>query len=274
MSGHVKQAKEMFEQGYSCSQAIFAAFADETGLDPETAIKISSSFGGGMGRLREVCGAVSGMFLVVGAKYGYTDPQDKLAKDEHYRLIQSLAKKFKERHGTIICRELLGREAGWDNPKSDERTRDYYNARPCKKLVVEAAMILDEYIVNRKMEENKMIKIAVASENEMVTGHFGHCTNFNIFEADNGQILKSESIPNPGHKPGFLPNYLNDLGVNVIISGGMGGGAIEIFNEKNIEVIVGAEGNALEAAQAYLQGKLVSTGSVCHEHEHHDECGN
>lgn len=119
-----------------------------------------------------------------------------------------------------------------------------------------------------------MIKIAVASENQLVTGHFGHCINFNIFEADNGQILKSESIPNPGHKPGFLPNYLNDLGVNVIISGGMGGGAIEIFNEKNIEVIVGAEGNAMEAAQAYLKGELVSTGSVCHEHQHHDECEN
>lgn len=119
-----------------------------------------------------------------------------------------------------------------------------------------------------------MIKIAVASENEIVTGHFGHCTNFNIFEAENGEILKSVSIPNPGHKPGFLPNYLNDLGVNVIISGGMGGGAIEIFNEKNIEVIVGAEGNAMEAAKAYLQGELISTGSVCHDHQHHDECGN
>ena len=274
MSGHVQQAKELFEEGYSCSQAIFAAFADETGLEFETALKIASSFGGGMGRLREVCGAVSGMFLVVGAKYGYTDPQDKCSKDEHYCLIQVLAKKFQEREGTIICRELLGREAGWDNPKSDERIRDYYNTRPCTRFVVEAATILDEYIVSRKMEENRMIKIAVASENEMVTGHFGHCINFNIFEAENGEIQKSVSIPNPGHKPGFLPNYLNDLGVNVIISGGMGGGAIEIFNEKNIEVIVGAEGNAMSAAKAYLKGELISTGSVCHEHQHHDECGN
>ncbi len=274
MSVHVQLAKELFEKGYSCSQSIFAAFQDETGLDMETALKISSSFGGGMGRLREVCGAVSGMLLVVGAKYGYTMPDDKSAKDEHYRLIQDLAKEFKEREGTIICRELLKLSAGWDNPKSDERTRQYYNTRPCTNFVMEAAIILDEYIVKRKMEETKMIKIAVASENEMVTGHFGHCINFNIFEAENGQILKSESIPNPGHKPGFLPNYLNDLGVNVIISGGMGGGAIEIFNEKNIEVIVGAEGNAMLAAKAYLQGKLISTGSVCHEHQHHDECGN
>jgi C_GCAxxG_C_C family probable redox protein len=152
MSGHTQQAVELFEKGYNCSQAIFAAFCDETGVDSETALKISASFGGGMGRLREVCGAVSGMFLVVGAKYGYAKPDDRVAKDEHYRLIQELAKKFKEHEGTIICSELLGREAGWDNPNSDERTRDYYNLRPCAKFVVEAAIILDEYIASRKLE--------------------------------------------------------------------------------------------------------------------------
>ena len=118
-----------------------------------------------------------------------------------------------------------------------------------------------------------MIKIAVASEKDMVTEHFGHCMNFNIFEAENDWIVKSESILNPGHRPGFLPNFLNDMGVNVIISGGMGGGAIDIFNEKGIEVIVGARGNAKEAAEAYLKGTLKSTVSVCHEHQHHDKCG-
>lgn len=124
-----------------------------------------------------------------------------------------------------------------------------------------------------QLEGKEMIKIAVASENEMVAEHFGHCVNFNIFEAENNQIVKSESIPNPGHKPGFLPNFLNDMGVNVIISGGMGGGAIDIFNEKGIDVIVGASGNAKTLAEAYLQGSLKSTGSVCHEHQNHDECG-
>ena len=118
-----------------------------------------------------------------------------------------------------------------------------------------------------------MINIAVASEKEMVTEHFGHCMNFNIFQAENNQIVKSESIPNPGHKPGFLPNFLHDMGVHVIISGGMGSGAIDIFHEKGIEVIVGASGNAKTAAEAYLQGTLKSTGSICHEHQHHDECG-
>lgn len=117
------------------------------------------------------------------------------------------------------------------------------------------------------------MKIAVASENKMVTGHFGHCLNFNIFEVENEQIIKSESIDNPGHKPGFLPVFLSQRGVNVIISGGMGQGAIDIFNAKNIEVITGATGNAEIATKHYLQGKLVSTGSVCHEHQHHAECG-
>lgn len=118
------------------------------------------------------------------------------------------------------------------------------------------------------------MKIAVASENKIVTEHFGHCINFNIFETENNEIVKVDSIPNPGHKPGFLPNFLNDMGVNVVISGGMGAGAIEIFNEKGIEVIVGARGQAEEAVVAYLQGNLKSTGSVCHDHNHSDECGN
>jgi predicted Fe-Mo cluster-binding NifX family protein len=128
-------------------------------------------------------------------------------------------------------------------------------------------------ILAERMEEKETIKIAVASEKEIVTEHFGHCINFNIFEAENGQITKSNSIPNPGHKPGFLPNFLNDMGVNVIISGGMGEGAIDIFHEKGIEVIVGASGNAKDAVNAYLKGTLKSTGSVCREHQHHDECG-
>ena len=116
------------------------------------------------------------------------------------------------------------------------------------------------------------MKIAVASDNNMVTEHFGHCESFNIYEAENNEIVKSELIPNPGHKPGYLPNFLNDIGVNVIISGGMGGGAVEIFNDNNIEVITGARGSSIGAANSYLKGELKSTGSVCHEHQHIGEC--
>ena len=110
------------------------------------------------------------------------------------------------------------------------------------------------------------MKIAVASEREMVTSHFGHCENFNIYEAEGNKIVKSTSVQNPGHKPGFLPNFLNDMGVNVIISGGMGQGAVEIFNEKGIEVITGAEGQAKKAAEEYLKGNLMSTGSIHSPH--------
>jgi predicted Fe-Mo cluster-binding NifX family protein len=117
-----------------------------------------------------------------------------------------------------------------------------------------------------------MMRIAIAGEGNKVTEHFGHCVNFLLFDVENGQITKEESITNPGHKPGFLPNYLADRGVNVIISGGMGGGAVEIFNERNVEVVVGARGDARIAAESYLKGELRTTGSVCHEHQHHGEC--
>ena len=93
-----------------------------------------------------------------------------------------------------------------------------------------------------------------------------------FFEAEDGVIVGHESIPNPGHRPGFLPNFLADRGVNVIISGGMGGGAVEIFNERGVEVVVGASGMAKAAVEAWLKGELKSTGSVCNHHEHAHEC--
>ena len=117
------------------------------------------------------------------------------------------------------------------------------------------------------------MKIAVASMGNVVAGHFGHCENFNIFDIENNVIVNHESIANPGHKPGFLPNFLGDLGVNVIIAGGMGEGAVNIFNARNIEVIMGATGVAQEAVERYLRGELKSTGSICHEHQHEGECG-
>lgn len=117
------------------------------------------------------------------------------------------------------------------------------------------------------------MKIAAASEGTQITGHFGHCENFMIYEVNDNKITAETSVPNPGHRPGFLPNFLNGLGVNVIISGGMGGGAVDIFNSLSIEVITGASGDARTAAEMYLSGKLQSSGSVCHEHHHKDECG-
>ena len=117
------------------------------------------------------------------------------------------------------------------------------------------------------------MKIAVAAMGKTVANHFGHCENFIFFETENNQILSENSIPNPGHRPGFLPNFLADNGAKVIIAGGMGGGAVEIFNERGVEVLVGAQGDARTAVEAYLNGALKSTGSICHEHQHAHECG-
>lgn len=151
MEEKMKTAEELFRQGFNCSQSVFAAFSDECGIDRETALKLASSFGGGMGKMREVCGAVTGMFMVAGLKYGYSDPQDAQAKAEHYRRIQELAEKFKTENGSIICRELLGLPEGPDTPTPEARTPGYYKKRPCAELVKCAAKIMEEYL-----EENKL----------------------------------------------------------------------------------------------------------------------
>ena len=139
------KAEQLFLEGYNCSQAVLIAFEDKTGLDRKTAAKLASSFGGGIGRLREVCGAVSGMCMVAGLLYGYDDVSDKNAKSEHYALIQELAAKFSDEAGSIICKELLGKK-GKENPVPEDRTKEYYKTRPCSKMVGLAAKILQEYI--------------------------------------------------------------------------------------------------------------------------------
>lgn len=112
--------------------------------------------------------------------------------------------------------------------------------------------------------------IAVASDNKSVTGHFGHCATFELYVTDGKNIISEKTIANPGHKPGFLPNFLNEQGINVIVSGGMGGAAVAIFNEHNIEVVIGPKGSSKTAAEMYIAGELKSTGSVCHDHNHED----
>ncbi len=146
---HTKAAAELFVNGCNCSQAVFVAFAEDCGIDRETAMKLSSSFGGGMGRLREVCGAVSGMFMVAGLLSGYTDSDTKEKKDEHYKLIQSLAKEFNSVHSTYICRDLLGNLGKSTSPVSSPRTAEYYKVRPCVKFVITAAEILDRHYFSK-----------------------------------------------------------------------------------------------------------------------------
>lgn len=143
---HAERAMELFQEGYNCAQSVFLAFIDEYGMDFDTALKISSSFGAGMGRLREVCGAVTGMFMAAGMIYGYTDPRDNGKKAEHYERIQLLANEFEEMNHSIICRELLGLGKGKDSPVPELRTKEYYKKRPCGELVGIAAEIMGKYL--------------------------------------------------------------------------------------------------------------------------------
>ena len=144
---HRETAMNNFLKGYNCAQAVLIAYCEELGLDKDTAAMLSCSFGGGMGRLREVCGAVSGMFLVAGFKKGYSDPKDKEAKKKHYELVQLLAKEFKDIHGSIVCRELLGLNIkGADNPTPEDRTAEYYKKRPCVQIIGDAAEIVERVL--------------------------------------------------------------------------------------------------------------------------------
>ena len=141
-----KRAKEFFLAGYNCNQSVLLAFEEDLKIDRKTLLLLGSSFGGGMGRLREVCGAVSAMFMIAGWKYGYTDPADKEAKAAHYERIQELARRFRGKNRSIICRELLGLPASPDSPVPEARTPQYYEKRPCGDLVADAAEIIAEFM--------------------------------------------------------------------------------------------------------------------------------
>ena len=144
MKDYASYAAELFEGGYNCAQAVAVAFSDVIGLEPKAAAAMASSFGGGMGRMREVCGAVSGMLLVAGILYGYDTPGDDEVKAAHYQRVQEMAGQFRAEAGSIICREIL------KNPPSDPsptpRSEEFYKMRPCTRMVYVAAEILSNYI--------------------------------------------------------------------------------------------------------------------------------
>ena len=147
---HGIKAAELFLEGYNCAQAVAVAFCDVTGLEEKTAARMVSGFGGGMGRLREVCGAVSGMFFVLSYLYGYDDPKADEEKKQLYTDVQGLAAKFQAQCGSILCRDLL------DNPPSDPnpspRTAQYYKDRPCARFVMTAAELMDAFLGEHPLE--------------------------------------------------------------------------------------------------------------------------
>ena len=154
---HADAAQRLFLEGYNCAQAVFCAFCDETGLSLENAARLSSSFGGGMGRLREVCGTVSGALMALGMLRGYSDPADPQAKAEHYRLVQQYAQRFREINGTIICRELLKDVPVTPGGVPEARTPEFYRRRPCLRLAGEAAGLLEQMLQEIKTSEEKTL---------------------------------------------------------------------------------------------------------------------
>ena len=138
------QAITYFMEGYNCAQAVLLAFADTVGIDGKTCAKLSSSFGGGMGRMREVCGAVSGMLMVAGLLYGYDGPEEGGIKKAHYTRVQYLAEQFRNEAGSIICRDILKNPP--EDPTPSPRTAEYYKQRPCARMVALAVRIMEQYI--------------------------------------------------------------------------------------------------------------------------------
>ncbi len=145
MENHAERAARLFREGCNCAQSVFLAYMDMTGMDRDTAIRVSASFGGGMGRLREVCGGVSGAIMALGMICAPLDPTDQDAKAEHYRRVQEVARRFREKNGTIICRELLGDKAG-SGHVPEARTEEYYKKRPCERMVYDGAAALEEVL--------------------------------------------------------------------------------------------------------------------------------
>lgn len=145
-------ARANFLKGYGCAQAVLLAFSDVTGWDDRTAARVGSSFGGGMGRMREVCGTVSGALMVAGLVLGYDDPTHVAEKNAHYARVRTFADRFKQACGkdTIICRQLLEGVPHTDGGTAEERTQTYYQKRPCPDLCALAAEILAHMIEEEK----------------------------------------------------------------------------------------------------------------------------
>lgn len=146
------KAYELFKSGYNCAQAVAGAYADVLGMDTEIAARLASGFGGGMGRMREVCGAFSGVVMVMSCIYGYSDPTATTEKTDLYEKIRALADKYREENGSIICRELLGLQQAEKSAQPEARTSEYYKKRPCAELCRYAADILEQFIAENPVK--------------------------------------------------------------------------------------------------------------------------
>ena len=149
----VAKAKRLFkEEGYNCCQAVVLAYNDIFGIDDKTAAAMSAGFGGGMGRMREVCGSVSGMVMLAGLVAPANDPSIKVDRTRNYALVQEVAGEFREMNGSIVCRDLLGlseeSKKQKESPEPSDRTPEYYKKRPCEELVGISARIIGKKILD------------------------------------------------------------------------------------------------------------------------------
>lgn len=155
LDDRVQKAVELFMQGYNCSQSVFLAFADLYGMDEDTAKRVSAGFGGGVGRMRMMCGAVSGMVMLAGLDAGQTEGNDRKGKADCYAVVQRLVNEFKEENGSVICAELLGMsgcKVVRDSTVPDERNTEYYRVRPCSRKVENAARLFADFLEAKRQD--------------------------------------------------------------------------------------------------------------------------
>ena len=155
MTAHEEEARRLFYQGCNCSQAVFAAFSDLLGLEKAAALKMSASFGGGFGRMREVCGAVCGMTMAYSFLYGYSDLSEPGPKIENYQTVARMMERFRDEMGSYVCKDLLGIKEFTYDPVPKPRTPDFYETRPCLKCVMTAARVLDEEIARHNAVKDR-----------------------------------------------------------------------------------------------------------------------
>ena len=157
LSARVEQAVDNFMQGYGCCQSVVAAFADLYGLDDTMAKRIAAGFGGGVGRMRMMCGAVSALVILVGLDCGQTEGSDREGKSACYRVVQQLLERSRQQNGSIICAELLGLN-GYERAHSSyvasERTAEYYKKRPCAAKVESAERLFAQYLADKEGDHN------------------------------------------------------------------------------------------------------------------------
>lgn len=146
LDNRVMKAVELFKEGYNCSQSVVTAFADLYGYSTEQALRMSASFGGGIGRMRQTCGAACGMFMLAGLDCGAVEGSDRVGKSHNYQVVQQLASKFVEHNGSMICAELLGLKKPEGSFQAEQRTTEYYKKRPCAKMVETGARLFAEYL--------------------------------------------------------------------------------------------------------------------------------